>query len=401
MYEICEGTEADWDSVLRLLWKAFKATTDLEVLRKNPLTKLWANEKQDQWAYIAKYNGKPVANLSFFTTTNDMIRERPLPIAGVWGVATFPEHRRRGLVKKIFQKAFPGMREKGAVLSVLDPFLVEFYEKFGYALAETRIRHEFRYQDIKSFSTDGEITSREIDDPMEFATLTKIQKSMARFGSRIFHFRRDYDSMIKSGNFHVLERKSKPVGMVKFDFNRLSASEDNEDLVLRVSSAAFVSDDVFPAIMELVANYSINIHHVTWWCDVQLPVQNYLRDVWAPKSFLGGSMMMRVIDFEGYCRSLRVPKDASESVVVKIVDDYCPWNESTYQLTPADGNLNIEITTKRPDVTLSPLALSKIVSGRIEVSLLRSLGEIQCSAKTADRLGRIFPLDNFMSYRRF
>ncbi len=401
MYEICKGTQADKDEVLRVLWKAFQVLTDFETLKKEDWVKHWADEEFNEYAYIAKYNEKPVGNLAFFISNNSMIRGSSIPIAGVWGVTTLPEHRKRGLVKKISERAFPAMREKGAILSILDPFLIEFYEQFGYALAETRVCHEFRYHDIKPFSATDEITSRELKDTNEASKLTEIERSMARLGSRLFHRTRTLESMIKTNHFHILEKESGPVGMVKFDFKRLGSSEDMEDHLLKVSTSSYISDDVFPAIMELVRNYAVNVHHVRWWCDIQQPVQNYMRDAWAPKTLLDGSMMMRVVDFEKFCRSIRVPKEASESVIARLVDQCCPWNEGTYKLTPSDKTLDVEVSGKEPDVSITPLALSKMIGGRIGATLLRSLGEIECSFQTASRLEHIFPLDNFMSYPRF
>lgn len=50
----------------------------------------------------------------------------------VSGVATLPEFRYRGLVRELFDFAFPVMQKRHQPISLLVPFNYEFYEKFGY-----------------------------------------------------------------------------------------------------------------------------------------------------------------------------------------------------------------------------------------------------------------------------
>ena len=50
----------------------------------------------------------------------------------VSGVATLPEFRYRGLVRELFDFAFPVMRQRHQPISLLVPFNYAFYEKFGY-----------------------------------------------------------------------------------------------------------------------------------------------------------------------------------------------------------------------------------------------------------------------------
>lgn len=250
MYEVVQGRSDDRDEVARLMWKAFDVTGNLEELKKKEWMNNWAQEEKNEWAYVVKYNDKIVANLAFFSNENNIIRGDTIPFAGVWGVATMPEHRRRGLIKKLFEKAFP-------------------------------------------------------------------------------------------------------------------------------------------------------IKKVKWWCDIQIPVRHFMRDIWEPKDFVDGSMMMRIVDFEGYCGTVNVPESASESVIVELKDEYCPWNTGVYEASPNSGNLEVESSTKTPEVVLTPLQLSSVISGRTPTSLLRNISDIDCTRETAIKLEAIFPKDNFVCYQRF
>ncbi|MEG1743300.1 MAG: GNAT family N-acetyltransferase, partial [Clostridia bacterium] len=51
---------------------------------------------------------------------------------GIAGVSTYPEYRRSGAVRKIFEKAFELSNEKSWDVSFLYPFSYNYYRKFGY-----------------------------------------------------------------------------------------------------------------------------------------------------------------------------------------------------------------------------------------------------------------------------
>ncbi|MGM0851681.1 MAG: GNAT family N-acetyltransferase [Bacillota bacterium] len=54
------------------------------------------------------------------------------PMGGIAGVATYPEFRRRGYVRQLIDHSLLKMKEDGTVLSMLHPFSIDFYRKFGW-----------------------------------------------------------------------------------------------------------------------------------------------------------------------------------------------------------------------------------------------------------------------------
>ncbi|KYK30517.1 MAG: sterol carrier protein domain-containing protein [Theionarchaea archaeon] len=113
--------------------------------------------------------------------------------------------------------------------------------------------------------------------------------------------------------------------------------------------------------------------------------------------------MMRVVNFEGYCRSIRVPEQAEEELILDLNDTQCPWNVGTYRLNSLEGVLDVERIDEigSVEITLSPLQLSNVVCGLTPPSVLQELGMISCSPETAKKLDAIFPVDSFTSYFRF
>lgn len=398
MVEIREAREEDRESAARVLWRAFEALESLENIQKSDWFKNWHQPQMSDWAYVAVDNDKVVSNLCFFVTDNDVIRGNPVMFSGVWAVATEPHYRRRGLVRRLFDISFPKMREEGAVLSIIDPFYRPFYEKFGYALAEKRLKHVFTRQQLKRVAGPSDITSHEAMDKDDIDKAIEVEKSMARFGSRFFVPRRIWEDAMKRGNLHILERESEPVGTVGFTFRK--PDRTGHGLDLQIGLTRYKTDDAFLSILDLVYNYIPNVQTITWWTDAEVPLRHFFLEHNA-ETYNTGSMMMRVIDIEGYCQSIRIPEQAVEGVTIEIKDNQCPWNSGVYTLMPEEGRLVANRVDRASDITLNEFQLSQVISGVTPATMLRAFGEIQCTNHTASKLETIFPVDIFLSYLRF
>ncbi|MFW9849587.1 MAG: enhanced intracellular survival protein Eis [Candidatus Thorarchaeota archaeon] len=401
MPEIREAREEDRDSAIRVLWKAFESSESYENVLKKDWVKQWNQPEKEDWAYIGVDGDKVIANLAFFASENNIIRGKSVRFAGVWAVATEPSYRRSGLVRGLFDNAFPRMKKEGCVLSILDPFYRPFYEKFGYAIAERRVKHVFKKEHLRVGNSSPEITCREADSDDDITKMQQVEKSMARYGSRFFSFERDAKEIIKKGNFYIFEKNGEAVGTVRFRFLEPHQDPDHEAFYLTVLNTRYTSDEIFPSIVEQVRNHAVNVERISWYTDYETPIRHFFSDIHDAKSYQIGSMMMRVIDFEGYCRSIGIPRTATKSVTLELNDDQCPWNNGIYTITPNDGVLSVERNSEEPDIRLTPYQLSEIISGISPPHLLWSFREIECSEDTAWRLESIFPEDVFYSYVRF
>ncbi len=396
MIEIREARDEDRKSVASVLWKAFEATETFENMLKQDWLKDWHKPDENDWSYVAVEDGRVVANFSFFVSDKNIIRGNPMKFSGIWGVATDPLYRGKGLIRDLFTKTFPIMREKGAVLSILDPFYKPFYEKFDYALAEKRAKHTFKKDQLRDVEVPAGITWREATSPDDIETVMNIEKTMSRFGSRFFAFRKSIKKSIEKGNLIIVEKDTVPIGTIKFQFSKGS----HPGYEMTIGTTRYTTDEALLAMMEIVRNYVTNTEKATWWADYDVPIRHYFKSHNAETHTLG-SMMMRVIDFEEYCRSICIPKEASEEIVIDLYDEQCPWNSGIYTLKPNDGKLEVSTIKAKPEIKLNAFQLSRVISGLNPITLLRNLHEIDCSIETAQNLEAIFPIDSFIAYQRF
>lgn len=60
-------------------------------------------------------------------------------MGGIAGVATYPQYRRNGYIRKLLKHVLLTMKNDGYTVSMLHPFSVSFYRKFGYELFSNRL----------------------------------------------------------------------------------------------------------------------------------------------------------------------------------------------------------------------------------------------------------------------
>jgi len=402
MYTIREAMETDREQSIQLLVKTFGDIGVLEDSWIHSWEEYMNRPENNDWNFVAILDNEVVANLAFFGNTNNIIRGTPVPLAGVWAVATAEVHRRKGLLRKMYDAAFRSMKEKGLVFSLLEPSPYPgaqvAYEKLGYALAETYTILEFPPDALREVKGPPTISARELKDTKDHEIINGLAREMAQFGSRVFLFPWMYIGLIEQGNFYLFEESSRPVGCA-----RLTFEEGNNGQKMSIHCNYLTSVSVIPSVIELVKTHSKDCAQIIWVADPQFPITEYIQNIHKLTTKVSGKMMMRIIDFEGYCTSIKVSKQCVQELIVKLVDKECPWNEGTFYLKAAKGKITVERVdnNREPDIGLDPHALSLVVGGRTTARMLRELGKIDCSEETSRKLDALFPVENFISYFRF
>ncbi len=403
MYEIREGREEERESVVELLTKVFRPIESFREWWIDGWRKFWNRPQFENWAFVATHKGRVVANLSFFKNDNlNCIRGNPVCFGAVWAVGTELEHRRQGLLRALFQKAFPMMNKHGMVLSILDPSPYQgaqiAYEKCGYAVAECRVKHDFPPGALRTVEGNPDITVRKLKNAEEHRTVADLEFGMSRYGSRVFTWSNAFEQAIKDRQLFLFERGSEAVACANCSIIRT-----DEDSTLQVAMTYFTSYEVLPSTIGLISQLSANVANVEWICEPQIPVRDFVQNVHRCKTQSIGTMMLRIVNFEGYCKSIQVSDLAEGRLVLKLTDSLCPWNEGIYELNARERKLEVNRGNyeKEIEVTLTPFQLSKVIGGLIPSSKLQELGIITCSPETARMLEAIFPRDSFLSYVRF
>ncbi|MHA1907976.1 MAG: GNAT family N-acetyltransferase [Candidatus Thorarchaeota archaeon] len=398
-FSVREADISEKEGFARLFWKVFEPELPFEDVLKKDLVDDWNRNDLQEWAYIAEMDGMIRSNVCFSVSEDCVIRSNSLKIGGIWAIATEKPYRKMGMCSSILKMIFNRMRNDGIVVSMVNPDknLFAFYERYGYGFFESAKLYELNPDSLRTVKGDPGISHREMEDKNEWNKILQIQKAMSRYGSRLCAPRRHLEYVIESGHCHLLERDSAPVGVVKLSF----AKAGDRTWLNIWPATCYASLDVFSSILSIIQEHAIKADRIRWFCGAESPVLHYTQGPQIVVAKDWGNMMMRVVDFVKFCKSIDVPKSAIDKCIIQLVDEYCPWNEGTYMISPSDGKLDIEHTKKEPEVVLDSTNLSRMVGGFTISTMLHGLNEIDCSLETAEKLEAIFPSDPFFSHYRF
>ncbi len=397
MYEIREAKEEDRDQSVNLLIQTFKDNEEFSEGWVESWRNYMNHPEKGEWNIVATFDGKIVGNLAFTKNENNSIRGGPAKIACVWAVATDPEHRRKGVMRRIYELTFRSMKNRGITLSVLEPSTYLgaqiAYEKLGYESVEKRVVHEFDPEGVRPVQIPKNITHRLIDDENDWRIIARIEKTMSRFGSLIYQWPGFLIGAIESGKVHVIEQDGEPVA---------SAYIGRVNETLHILNAYFSSDNLLSYLLELIRQHAAGASKVVWASNQEMHIRPYFHNLGMLKTKIDGTMMMRVVDFEGLCRTIKVPDDVNESIILKLLDQHCPWNEGIYRIESWKGKLNVtRITDESVEITLKPNDVARIIGGYVSSSAWYEMGLLQCERRVAEKLDRLFPKDSFIAHFRF
>ncbi|WP_251009438.1 GNAT family N-acetyltransferase [Bacillus sp. ISL-39] len=81
-------------------------------------------------------------------------------MGGIAGVATYPEHRRKGHVNALMKRALMDMNQDGNIVSFLHPFQIDFYRRFGWEIISDKRKITIEKIDLKPVERQEGIIKR-------------------------------------------------------------------------------------------------------------------------------------------------------------------------------------------------------------------------------------------------
>jgi predicted acetyltransferase len=364
-------------------WYAFSpspASPDL-------VTELEANEKYyvDSITMIAEENGEAVVSASMMPMRQN-VRGHVVPMAGLAGVASLPQVRRRGLVRQVLNELLGQVRDSGFVVSAQYPFRPSFYERFGYVgvtKARTARFDPAGLTHLQRADLPGEVTWGPIGEGYDHYRALALEILPRRHGFSVLPDSRDVYARDKNAKWLATARvDGKVVGAVAYVITGHGGTLQADDLLVTTPLSRALLLQFLARHADQVGEVSVRIapdeHPELWATDLAVRVET---DVNYP---VGAAPMARVLSVEG----LRGMAVGSGHVSVEIVDD--PYIAGKYVLDGTSGALDIT-TGGDPTVTLNAAGFSGLVYGVLgpdDVGL-RGFGHVPTDS--APELAGLFP----------
>lgn len=306
-----------------------------------------------------------------------------VPASGVTWVAVLPTHRRRGVLSALMQRQLEDMRARGEPVAILWSSEGPIYGRYGYGLASLSCDIDL-LRDRAAFARPSEPVGRArlLTRDEAAAVLPPIYERV-RLGTPGMFERTEAWWDVKSlPDPDYAGSRASPQRWVALEL-------DGRDEAYGVYRLGTAWEDGVPAgrltVLEAIATsplamreiwrYLFGIDLVARIAARRLPVDNPLLLALADPARLrmrvGDGLWLRLVDVEPALAARSYAGDAS--VVLDVVDAYCPWNEGRWRVG-ADG---VERTGEDADLRLGVADLGSAYLGGFTFAALAGAGRVE------------------------
>lgn len=280
-------------------------------------------------------------------------------MGGIAGVVSYPEARRRGIVRRLMQEALAEMHREGLVVSMLRPFRVSFYGRFGYASSDDEMTITYPTRSFTPWlnapAAQGIVTERCSPEEgwQEYTALDRgpIDLGGTGDGDGDGEYFRHGNILLESLNPELRKRRLEDEELILFrregrligglTFRKEGAEPDG---VLRLSTYRFSEFSGLAAVLRYIALHIDQCATVVmnaapaspdgrifpWTGDIDDAVEvKRIRHPW----------MVRLVDVPAALNGL--PAAGAGAVTIRLRDEYGPWNEGRYRLESDGAQLRV------------------------------------------------------------
>ncbi|NRR16094.1 MULTISPECIES: GNAT family N-acetyltransferase [Bacillus] len=320
------------------------------------------------------------------------IGKEKFKMGGVAGVATYPEYRRSGYVKELLQHSLQTMKKDGYTVSMLHPFAVAFYRKYGWELCtDLLVCHMTKSDLVMKKQVNGTVKRFSKEHHPE-----EVEKLYETFAERF------------SG---MLIRNEKWWLQVVYDDLTLAIYYDKDKtaagyMLYKIENNKMTVEEFVPlhnearnGLWNFICQHDSMIKELEMTVSKNEPLLYTLQEP-RVKTEIKPYFMGRIVDVEQFLKQYELNwNNVQQEVILNITDSFAPWNNVSVRL----ANYEITIIEEPMDkgIKLDINALSTILLGYKRPLELNELELISGSEEEIQAFEKIVPVREAFIYDFF
>ncbi len=313
-------------------------------------------------------NNELIAKLHFLPFEVILGQEK-WKMGGIAGVATYPEYRRRGFVKEMLTSILQTMKKEGYSVSMLAPFSIPFYRKYGWETLTNRVKCTINKIDlVMKESTQGTIQRYKKD--VHFQAISNIYEQYTkRFAGMLVRENEWWEKNVLQDLVGAIyyNVNHQPSGYILYTVKESKMVV--EEFVALTSEARkglwnyICQHDSMINTLELTTYENDPLFYTLHNPNVKLEVSPYF--------------MVRIVDVESFLKQFAFNHEKnSKELILRVTDQYAPWNEKAFLLK--NGSITvIEHRDYDKFLKLSINSLSTMMFGYKRPVELYEIGHIE------------------------
>lgn len=378
--------EDKFREALRLSEYAFQYKVDEERLQQQ-LTKM--KESHEIYGIM---EGKDLAAKLHLIPFHIYIGKEKFKMGGVAGVATYPEYRRSGYVKELLQHSLQTMKKDGFTVSMLHPFAVTFYRKYGWELcANLLVCHLTKSDLVMKKQVNGTVKRFNKENHPE-----EVEKLYETFAER-------FSGMLVRNEKWWLQAVYEDLTLaIYYDENKTAAGY----MLYKIENYKMTVDEFVPLHNEARNGlWNFICQHDSMIKELEMTVsenEQLLYTLQEPrvKTEIKPYFMGRIVDVEQFLKQYELNwNNVQQEVILHITDSFAPWNNVSVRL----ANYEIAIIEEPMDkgINLDINALSTILLGYKRPLELNELELISGSEEEIRAFENVVPVRKSFIYDFF
>jgi predicted acetyltransferase len=307
------------------------------------------------------------------------VRGRSLSAPGLSMVASPPERRRGGNVRRLLAESLEEYHERGDPLSLLWPFSAPFYGQYGWATTNRFVVHEVDPGEFAFASSSDAAAAVDFERVTadDWADLHAVDRetwthTLALDRSEDFWRHRVFESWGTDPFAYVGYRDDDPVAYLTY-----TVETEDGDRNLSVSYFGAVDHDALLAMLAFCHVHDAQVDAVRLKAPVEFELEYLLDDPGSADTDLRAGPMARVVDAVDALEAVPV-EPVDEDVVLAVADPLVDWHDDPVALSVSGGDPTAERAPgATPDLALGAGDLAQVLLGSRTASDLARTGDVR------------------------
>ncbi|GAB6421036.1 TPA: GNAT family N-acetyltransferase [Bacillus cereus] len=340
--------EDKFREALRLSEYAFQYKVDEDRLQQQ-ITKM--KESHEVYGIM---EGENLAAKLHLIPFHIYIGKEKFKMGGVAGVATYPEYRRSGYVKELLQHSLQTMKKDGYTVSMLHPFAVSFYRKYGWELcANLLVCHMTKSDLVMKKQVNG--TVKRFNKESHPEEVEKLYETLAeRFSGML----------VRNEKWWLQAVYDDLTLAIYYDENQTAAGYmlyKIENYKMTVEEFVPLHNEARNGLWNFICQHDSMIKDLEMTVSENEPLLYTLQEP-RVKTEIKPYFMGRIVDVEQFLKQYELNwNNVQQEVILHITDSFAQWNNITVRI----ANHEITIIEEPIDkgIKLDINALSTILFG--------------------------------------
>ncbi len=298
---------------------------------------------------------------------------------GIGNVATLPEARRSGAIRRLMKNIHDAMFEQGYVMGYLYPFSHPYYRQFGYELCNEKHHLEASPEPLLSLDFNG--SAKQFEPGEEGTDPSDIIEIYTLF-SRKYNIMLDRDAWqweqklehdpvtTKTRTYIIYNNAEKACAYFTYEHNRQGFTAS-----LEIKDMAWIDYDSMYLLFAFIGRLSGNVIKIGFDVPAEICPSYLFSESHSYELNIKPNGMARIINAKKALENMIKPNERG-IFKIKIHDEFMPQNDKTYKVSWKNGHTEVTEFSGICDMECSIMALTQMLTGYVGLDVAQARRDV-------------------------